>query len=85
MHGFFGSLPFLRRHFPTAPAVHEILDHLARVAVEDPEEYAKIRSKGAFIRAMFHEHTAAIHEDLLYCRFCEWNQPRLFKREESAS
>lgn len=84
MHGFFGALPFLRRHFPSAPAVDQVLDHLATLAVEDPEEYAKIRSKGAFIRAMFHELTATIHEDLLYCRFCDWNQPRLFTKEHTA-
>jgi len=82
MHGFFGALPFLRRHFPTAAAVNEVLDHLARLAVEDPEEYAKVRSKGAFIRAMFHELTASIHDELLYCRFCDWNQPRLFNPKE---
>lgn len=82
-HSFFGALPFLRRHFPAAPSMEQALDHLDRLAVEEPAEYDKIRNKGAWLRVMFHELSAAIHEDLLYCRFCDWNQRRLFTREET--
>jgi len=83
-HGFFGATPFLRRHFPEAAHFEAVLDHLDRLATEEPEEYDRIRNKGAFTRAMFHELSAATdpNEALLYCRFCDWGQFRLRKVSE---
>ena len=83
-HGFFGALPFVRKHFPVVGSLDPVLDHLERLAIEEPEEFAAIRNKGGFIRSMFHEATAEVHDVIFYCRFCNWQQSRLVSHEMEA-
>ena len=80
-YGFFGALSFVRRHFPVVGQFDDVLDHLERLALEDPRQYAEIRNKGGYLRQMFHEATADVHDTIFYCRFCNWQQSRLFAHE----